>query len=180
MKVLFIGPVGSGKSTQAELLAEFLKLPFIHIGDILREVAKKDSPLGRKVLADIHSGRLVDDEVVTKIIQERTAQIDCQVGYVTDGYPRTLKQLEIYDPQFDKVFYLEIQGEEIKERLTKRGREDDTEEVIQRRLEFYHKLTQPLLRFYESQGKLIRIPAAESIEQIQTEVRENIKGETAK
>ncbi|MBI2600696.1 nucleoside monophosphate kinase [Candidatus Daviesbacteria bacterium] len=178
MKMLFIGPVGSGKSTQAGLLSSFLNIPYITTGDILRKVSDEDTELGRRVREDIQSGVLVNDRVVAEIIEKRVSEDDCREGYVVDGYPRTLKQIEIFDPGFDKVFYLHIPDQEAVKRLLKRGRVDDKEEVIQKRLNVYYLLTQPLLAFYENMGNLIKIPATESIDRVQQQVREYLKGET--
>ncbi len=179
MKILFIGPVGSGKSTQAQLLADKLGLPLVQTGDLLREIAQEETALGQKVKADIQNGVLVDDKTVAEIIKDRLSKDDCQNGFIVDVYPRTKEQLELFNPEFDQVFYIEIPDQVVEERLLKRGRVDDTAEVIQTRLKVYYQQTQPLLDYFQKHGILTTISGEGAVEEIQQKIRENIKGETA-
>lgn len=171
MKILVAGPVGSGKTTQAKLLAEYLDVPMVGMGEVLREISKKDNPKGKLLRDDLDKGRLVDDQIVAKIIKERISQKDCETGFVMDGYPRSLPQIELFDPGFDRVFYLDLDDEIVIGRLAKRGREDDTPELIRKRLGIYHELTEPLLTYLDGQGILQRIGDDDEIGKIQAKLR---------
>jgi adenylate kinase len=95
--IVMMGPPGAGKGTQARLLSERCGLPQISTGEILREMAKADSPLGQKIKEDLEDGRLVGDDVLADIILKRTSQPDCEGGYILDGYPRTLEQARLLE-----------------------------------------------------------------------------------
>lgn len=174
MKILFIGPQGSGKSTQAELLAKELNLPKISTGDIFREIAKQDSEEGRKIRQIQNEGKLVDDVTTAKIMEKRLQENDVKEGFVLDGYPRNITQKDLFDPDFDKVFYLKVPDEEVTRRLLARGREDDTPESIRTRLNLYYQQTQPLLDYYRNQSILKEVDGIGSIEEIQDEIRKSI------
>ena len=173
LKILITGPQGSGKTTQAKLLAEFLKVPFIGMGEILRTKAMADDELGRRIKESLGKGELVDDEIVANFTKE---EVDSKNSFVMDGYPRSLYQMELFDPNFNKVFYLEIPEDQVLERLLRRGRLDDSEDLIRQRLNLYHQMTEPLLERYESQGILVNLDGAKSIDEIQKEIRERVNG----
>lgn len=175
MKILLIGPQGSGKSTQAEILAKDLGLPKISTGDIFREIAKQDSEEGRKIRQIQNEGKLIDDSTTAKIAEKRLQENDCQNGFVLDGYPRNIAQKNLFDPKVDKVIYLEVVDEEVIRRLMVRGRADDNPEAIRIRLNLYHEQIQPLLDYYKNQGILITVEGVRSIEEIQSEIRKHIK-----
>src|SRR3989304_10295482 len=156
-KILLIGPQGSGKSTQAKLLAEYLRIPAIATGDIFRTLVQADNDMGRKLKNILSEGKLVDDSITCEIVRQRLSQSDCRSGFVMDGYPRTIEQMKIFDPEFDKVFYLNVLEEEVIKRLMARGREDDTEQLIKTRLDLYNKQTKPLLDYYRNLGILSEI-----------------------
>lgn len=170
MKILITGPQGSGKTTQAEILAKHLNLPFVGAGDLLREFAKGRSEESVKVRQDLAAGRFVDDNVLAKLMSQNLAQSRFQNGFVADGYPRSFSQLKVFDPKFDQVFYLEISDEEAEERLLRRGREDDTAEVIKERWRWYHRETDPILDYYQKLGILVVIDAGRSIEEVTREI----------
>ena len=174
MKILLIGPQGSGKSTQAKLSAGYLNVPVISTGDIFRKLMQEDTGPGRAIKKILDEGRLVDDQTTSKIVKERLSQPDYQGGFVLDGYPRTVEQIRIFDPEFNKVFYLDVPEEEVIKRLMARGREDDSEQLIKTRLDLYYKQTKPLLDYYRSQGILIEIDGKGSIEKIQDEIRKYV------
>jgi adenylate kinase len=176
MRVLITGPQGSGKTTQAKLVAEYLKIPLIDGGEMLRLLASEDSIEGKRVQEALDKGEIAPNDIVAEVIKKRLAELDCQNGFVMDGYPRTLSQKELFDPQFDRVFYLKMSDDLVKERMQKRGRVDDTPELITERLMLYHQLTEPVLSFYESQGILVRINGEDTIERIQQEIKENLNG----
>lgn len=171
IKILFIGPQGSGKSTQAKLLSEYLKIPVISTGDIFRDLSQQHSEQGMMIKKILEEGRLVDDKTTSKAVEDRVKQSDCQNGFIMDGYPRTLDQIKFFDPDFNKVFYLQLSDEYAIARLLKRGRGDDTEEAVAERLKQYHTLTDPILDYYLKQGLLITIDGSGTIEQIQQRLR---------
>lgn len=175
MKILITGPVGSGKSTQAKSVAEKFGLHFVSAGDLLRKKALEKTVDGRVAKQAIKEGQLVDDELMGGLVQEKINHNDCKNGFVLDGYPRRVDQLKYFDPQFDKVFYLQVSDEEVIKRLLLRGRSDDKPEVIRERLGVYHHLTEPVLDYYQNQGKLIRIDGEKSIEEISQEIKERLE-----
>jgi adenylate kinase len=176
IRILLIGPNGSGKSTQAKLLGEYLTLPVIETGEMLREIASEDSALGREVNNLLLSGNLVSDELILEIISQRLKKDDALKGFVATGFPRNLKQVEDLNISFEKVFYLEIADIKVIERLMKRGRNDDTRLAIEQRLKVYHEQTEPLLEYFEKKGVLERVGAEGSVEAIQEDLRKRLNG----
>ncbi len=169
MKILFIGPQGSGKSTQGKLLAQYLELPYISTGDIFRQ----DKGEIKQIL---DQGKLVDDQTTSKIVEEKLREREYSNGFVFDGYPRTLEQLRLFDPGFDKVLFLDLSDLEATNRLLARGREDDTKELIAERLKNYHLQTDPILDLYKQKGILVSIDGSGTVEEIQRKIREALNG----
>lgn len=174
MKILLIGPQGSGKSTQAELLANFLQVPKISTGDIFRKIREEDSEEGLRIKNILDSGQLVDDQTTSELVRKRVAEEDCKNGFVMDGYPRTIAQLNIFDPAFEKVIYLNVLKQEVVKRLLSRGRADDSEQLINKRLNLYYLQTQPLLDYYKNKGILIEVDGMGDIQNIQDEIKKHI------
>lgn len=171
MKILFTGPVGSGKSTQAELLAKYLNVPLFQTGQITRELSKEDSDLGKRVKGIMERGALVDDETIAQVLKQAMDKADLNRGFIIDGYPRSLEQIKFYDPGFDTVLNFKIPDKAVLERLLKRQRVDDTPQAIEKRLKIYYQQTQPLVEYYRNLGLLKEINAQKTIEEIQEEVR---------
>lgn len=168
MKILLIGPQGSGKSTQGKKLSEGLGIPYISTGDIFRKIAQTDPAVKQM----IESGRLVDDETTIKLVRERLTESDCQNGFILDGYPRNVEQAQALNLNFDKVIYINVSERIVVERLLNRGRADDTEQGIKKRLNLYKAQTQLLLDLYEN--ILVEIDGTGSIEKVQDEIKKSI------
>ncbi len=123
MKLIMLGAPGAGKGTQAEILSKKLGIPTISTGNILRAAVKNGTPVGLKAKAFMDAGKLVPDEVILGIVEERLAQPDCANGYILDGVPRTIAQAEFLEKDgitFDSVLSIEITDEEIVDRMAGR------------------------------------------------------------
>lgn len=174
-RILLIGPQGSGKSTQAELLAKYLNLPKISTGDIFRSLAQQDSPEAQVIKQILSSGNLIDDKTTARLVEQRLKDSDAKNGFILDGYPRNIQQKDLFDPQFDKVIYLKVLDEEVIRRLMVRGRADDMPDVIKTRLNLYYQQTQPLLDYYRNQGILTEVDGIGNVTEIQNEIRKNLE-----
>jgi adenylate kinase len=168
MQLVIMGPPGAGKGTQAKLIAEHYGIPAISTGDIFRAMKTADTPLARQVREIMESGGYVSDEITNAIVLDRLAMSDCKVGFLLDGYPRTLQQVQTLDDYLaettrplEAVISLLADIEEVVARLLKRavidGRSDDNEETIRVRLQVYAEQTEPLLDVYRSRGLLVEV-----------------------
>ena len=173
MRIVLLGAPGSGKGTQGKMLMEAQGIPQISTGDLLRAAVAAGSELGRKAKATMDAGQLVADDIVIGMIRERLAQPDTKGGFILDGFPRTRAQAQALDSLLDKVgqpiqkvVNLEVDNEEIVKRLLARGREDDKEATIRKRLEVYSEQTQPLLDYYRQQDKLVVVPGTGELKTI--------------
>ncbi len=179
MKILLIGPQGSGKSTQGKLLSQHLGIPYISTGDIFRQKAQQNTDEGKKIKQILDSGQLVDDETTGQLVKERLENPDVQNGYILDGYPRTSEQVSLFDvidSSPDYILYLKIPDNMAIERLMKRGRADDTEEIIKNRLDLYKLKTEALLSFLKGYGKLKEISGEGEVEEVQNRIKEALNG----
>jgi adenylate kinase len=174
---IFLGPPGSGKGTQAKVLAERLGIPHISLGDILRAEVKAGSPIGLRAKEFMNAGKLVPDELTIELTEKRISEADCRPGFIIDGFPRSGAQAEALDKMFqnkklalEAVIYFHVSEEETVKRLLSRaqieGRADDNAEAIRTRFEVYEKSTRPLIDHYKKMGKLVEINAARTIEEI--------------
>src|SRR3954467_11540981 len=156
MRLLIMGPPGAGKGTQAKFVAEHFKIPAISTGDIFRANVSEGTELGLEAKRFMDAGEYVPDEVTNLMVRNRIDDADAVSGFLLDGYPRTLAQVEELDGmirftghQLDAVLVLTVDQEEIVQRLLQRaeveGRTDDTEDVIRRRQEVYSDETEPLI-----------------------------------
>jgi adenylate kinase len=155
MRVLIVGPQGSGKGTQAVLLAENLTVPHVSTGDIFRANVGAGTDLGVLAKRYMDAGELVPDEVTSAMVSARLAEPDAEPGFVLDGFPRTAPQARWLEgllaergQKVDAVLLLDVPDHVLMGRMLARGRADDTAEAISRRLELYHTETKPLLDFY--------------------------------
>lgn len=173
-KIVFLGPPGSGKGTQAERLAAKLGIPAISTGEMLRAAVEEGSDLGQRVKGVMERGELVSDELMAEVVKDRLARPDARHGFLLDGYPRTAPQADTLDGileertgDLDHVIYLEVPETELVKRMLSRGRDDDTEEAVRERLRVYHEQTEPLVERYRSEGLLRTIDGHRPIEQVE-------------
>ncbi len=196
MRLVFVGPPGAGKGTQAKVITQKWKIPQVSTGDMLRE-AKANGTLPQELVAKMASGGLVPDEVVIDLIRARTEKEDAKNGFLLDGFPRTVPQadalsklLESRGVKLDIVIALDVPKELLMERTCLRRtdkltgqiyhlkykppppgadlehRADDHEDVVRNRLDTYEKMTADLLPFYEKAGLLKRIDGVGDVEQV--------------
>src|SRR4051812_44360434 len=177
MRLVLMGPPGAGKGTQSKFIADHFKIPAISTGDIFRANVSEGTPLGQEAQRYMDSGEYVPDEVTNKMVRNRIDEPDAVPGFLLDGYPRTLAQVEELDGmieftghQLDAVVSLAVDDEAIIARLLQRaeleGRADDTEEVIRRRQEVYAEQTQPLLEVYRGRGILIEVDGLGEVDEV--------------
>lgn len=162
MKILIVGLPGSGKTTQIDKTAEKYGLKPLRMGNILREIAQTGSELGDRVKSIMASGELVDDATVAQLIKSEAQKLGD--NYIMEGYPRTTEQIELFDPGFDKVFYLEVPVEVLKSRMQGRGRADDSAAAIETRIKVQQEDLDKILNHYKD--KLITIDGTKSIDDI--------------
>ena len=182
LRLVMLGPPGSGKGTQAEVLAERLGVPAISTGEMLRRAVTSGSELGRRVESIMKSGVLVDDATMADVVRERLGREDAGTGYLLDGYPRTLAQagtlgriLDENDSSLNGVVMIDVPEDELVRRALLRQREDDTEEVIRRRLEVYREKTEPLIEYYQGLGLLRPVDGNRSIAEVSEGIREALE-----
>lgn len=177
MRIVLLGPPGSGKGTQAALLKEHLGVPHISTGELLRTAVAEGTALGKKAQGFMDRGELVPDELMLGLIEERLGADDVKPGFLLDGYPRNLSQAEALDQVLERIgqpveiaLELVVDEEQIVARLAQRaaeeGRSDDTEEVVRNRLAVYREQTAPVSGYYSDRGLLVQVDGVGSIEEI--------------
>ena len=177
MRMIFMGPPGAGKGTQAKLVADKYGVPAISTGDIFRANVTRETDLGRKAKEYMDAGEYVPDEVTNLMVRNRIDEPDAEPGFLLDGYPRTLAQVEELDGMIkhtghalDAVVVLTVDQDEVVDRLLLRaqteGRADDTAEVIRRRQELYAEETAPLIEGYRGRGLLIEVDGLGEIDAV--------------
>jgi len=171
--MVFIGPPGAGKGTQAALVVKTYGLVHLSTGDMLRAARDAKTEVGQLADRYMSAGQLVPDDIILAIVQERLAADDCRRGYLLDGFPRTLAQAEALDriladakTPLDVVLELRVPDEELFRRLSGRGRSDDKPEVIRQRLVAYRQQTEPLLDYYQRRSLLKTIDGLGTVEEI--------------
>jgi adenylate kinase len=168
LNVLLLGPQGAGKGTQAKRISREYEIPHIASGEILRDEMRAGTKLGERVREVYDRGDLVSDDLMIELIRNRLEQPDTSGGFILDGFPRTTVQAEALDTMFSDIgrsfslaFALQIPDAVAFERLRRRaeleGRADDTDEGIRRRLENYHRETEPLIEYYRTRGNLVPV-----------------------
>jgi adenylate kinase len=177
MRLIMMGPPGAGKGTQATFVAEHFGIPAISTGDIFRANVAEGTPLGVEAKRYMDAGEYVPDEITNKMVRNRIDEPDADPGFLLDGYPRTLAQVEELDRmveftghRLDAAVVLTVDGEEIVQRLLQRaeveGRADDTEDVIRRRQEVYAEQTEPLIEGYRERGILVEVDGMGEVDQV--------------
>ena len=193
MKLIFLGPPGAGKGTQATGVSSHLRVPHISTGDMFRSAIKNETKTGLEAKKYMDNGQLVPDSVVIAMVRERLAMDDCANGYLLDGFPRTVEQAEalkeIAEP--DAVINIDVPDELLMDRLTGRrvcpkcagtladkarmipgaediniSRDDDKPETIAKRLSVYHSQTAPLIGYYTDNGKLRTVDGSRKPEEV--------------
>ncbi len=200
-QLIILGPPGSGKGTQAKILAERLHLPHISTGDIFRDHIVRQTELGIKAKAILDAGKLMPDDITNSLINERLKESDTNNGFILDGYPRNLVQAEFLfqlRPEAT-VINIELSDEEVLRRVSGRRlskstgaiyhlefnpppkdlpqddliqRADEIQEVVQERLAIYHRQTEPLISFYKDKGKLLTVDGRPSIPEVTEEIQQ--------
>jgi len=172
-----MGPPGAGKGTQAKVVADHFGIPAISTGDIFRYNVSEGTELGVKAKEFMDAGEYVPDEITNLMVRNRIDEPDAEPGFLLDGYPRTLSQVEELDGmikftghELDAVVVLTVDGEELVQRLLQRaetdGRSDDTEDVIRRRQEVYAEQTEPLIGVYRDRNLLIEVDGMGSVDDV--------------
>jgi adenylate kinase len=182
VRVVLLGPPGAGKGTQAQIIAGRIAVPAISTGDIFRANVSGQTELGRQAKVYMDAGDLVPDELTVAMVSDRLAEPDAKVGFLLDGFPRTIAQAEQLQSSLaemghalDRVLELVVEEEELVRRLSGRRmlvdgewvqRDDDKPETVRHRLEVYREQTAPLSGFYERNGLLSQVDAIGSIDEV--------------
>ncbi len=176
MNIVLLGIQGSGKGTQAKILAPKYNLQIFEAGAQCRRLAREDSELGRKVKPIVESGNLIPSQILIEILDEFIAKLGPDQGFILDGMPRSIDQKGFFDQLMKKwnrdfvVLNLQLPQEETLKRLMARGRHDDTPEIINNRLKIFFNDTKPVLDIYQNEGKIIVINAHQEIEKVAQDI----------
>jgi adenylate kinase len=187
MRIIMMGPPGAGKGTQAKVVADRFGIPAISTGDIFRSNVSEGTELGRKAKEYMDAGEYVPDELTNLMVRNRIDESDAEPGFLLDGYPRTLAQVEELDGMIkhtghalDAVVVLTVDNEEVIQRLLQRaetdGRSDDTEEVIRRRQEVYAEQTEPLIDVYKDRNLLIEVDGVGDVDKVTSRIFDALEG----
>jgi adenylate kinase len=185
VRMLLVGPPGAGKGTQAVLLSDAFSIPAISTGDIFRANVRDETPLGVEAKGYMDRGEYVPDSLTNALVADRLAQKDCELGFLLDGYPRTLDQVRALDEvlasqgnQLDVVVELTVDPEividRIRGRATEQGRTDDSEDVVRNRLELYARETAPLIEVYGGRGLLVSVDGIGAIDDVTQRIVEEL------
>ncbi|OPB29760.1 adenylate kinase [Bartonella sp. WD12.1] len=192
MRVIFLGPPGAGKGTQAKILGEHYNIPQLSTGDMLREAVMAEKEIGKKAKAIIESGALVSDDIVNQIVSDRIGENDCVNGFILDGYPRTVGQAEALQEilqsknvQLNAVIEFIVDEKALIERMKKRVEEtiavggqvrsDDNSDSFAKRLVEYREKTAPLSEFYLNTGLLKKVDGMAGVTDVSRTIREFLK-----
>ncbi len=176
MNIILLGIQGAGKSTQGNLLSKQLKIPYLSTGHIFREIAQEKTSLGRMVKELINAGSLVPDSTTIEVVNQYLARPEYKTGFILDGFPRTIAQIQACTFPITKVVYLELEAKEALWRLVmrKQKRDDNTVQAVQRRIEQFHAHTAPVLEHFASKGLLITVDAKLSVKKVNDEILKSL------
>lgn len=182
-RLVLLGAPGSGKGTQAAKLAEELRVPAISTGEMLRGAVAAGTELGHRVESIMAAGHLVDDATMAEVVRERLALDDARRGFLLDGYPRTMPQVEtlagILDLQrvaLDAVLLIEVPEAELIARAQSRKRADDSEAVVRERLKVYRRDTEPLVEHFRGQGLLRQVDGFQTMDRVTADLLAILRG----
>lgn len=172
-RLILLGPPGSGKGTQAQRLANLYQIPHISTGDLLREAVANETELGKKAKEYMDSGNLVPDETILGMVRDRLDQPDAKAGWILDGFPRNVAQAQFLDnlleeisQESDRSINLQVPDDIVVSRMLGRGRADDNEDTIRRRLEVYRQQTAPVIEYYSDRDKLVSVDGDRDIDEV--------------
>jgi adenylate kinase len=172
VRLVLLGRQGAGKGTQAERLSAHYGAPHVSTGDMLRSAVAEDTEVGRKAAEIMNRGDLVPDDVMVGVVEERLAKDDARNGgFLLDGFPRTVAQAEalagLVEPEgLHAVVNIDVPLDEVRARMKARGRDDDTDEAIDRRLELYERETSPLIEFYTDRDLMVHVDGLGTMDQV--------------
>ena len=205
MKLIFLGPPGAGKGTQAERIAERFEIAHLSTGDMLRAEIRNATPLGAAAKAYIDRGELVPDSVIIDMVKDRITRDDCRNGFLLDGFPRTVVQAEALAAftEIDRAVNIDVPAERLVARISGRRmcpdcgaayhvsnyaaptcakcgatlyqRDDDREETVANRLKVYTEKTAPLIAYYESKGKLFNVDGDRQIDAVTASILKGLE-----
>lgn len=175
--MVLIGIQGAGKSTQGNMLSEKYGIPYLSSGHVFREMAKEKTPTGRWLKETLNAGVLIPDDMTLKVIFEYLDKPEYKNGYILDGFPRTVPQAEAFNGGVDKVVFIDVSDREALWRISGRvsDREDETLQAIRKRIELFHEKTEPVIRYYESIGKLARIDGEQEVVKVFEDIVDALK-----
>jgi adenylate kinase len=193
MRLIFLGPPGAGKGTQAARIVAKHGIPQLSTGDMLRAAVAAQTPVGVKAKAVMDAGGLVSDEIVIGIVADRIEEPDCKKGFILDGFPRTLAQAEALDAmlaskhlELDTVLELKVDQSKLVDRIVKRAeearaagqpvRKDDDPEVFKTRLEAYNRDTAVVSPYYAKRGQVIEIDGMQSVDDVTAAIEKALVG----
>lgn len=193
MRLIFLGPPGAGKGTQAARIVAKHGIPQLSTGDMLRAAVAAQTPVGVKAKAVMDAGGLVSDEIVIGIVADRIEEPDCKKGFILDGFPRTLAQAEALDTmlaskhlELDTVLELKVDQSKLVDRIVKRAeeakaagqpvRKDDDPEVFKTRLEAYNRDTAVVSPYYAARGQVIEIDGMQPVDDVTAAIEKALVG----
>ena len=178
MRVIMLGGPGSGKSTYSKFITKHFQIPHVYTGDMMRDLAKQDTPIGRRVKSALDKGDYVDTKIVLDTLEARLQRKDTKRGYVLDGFPRSMQQVREMERRnigYDHVVFLDVAEDEVVRRLTSRGRADDKPDIIKNRIAVYKRETMPVIKHFENKMLNIRVEGGEQIEDVAANIIDRLE-----